>query len=104
MSESLHYICPLEVPEDGLLSFSDFGKKLIPASARNSSPVACSTNSIEATGTSPTTPALRQNNLLSTTPQKVLPSNPRTTHVPREDEIHGDMDVSVMKSVVERTM
>jgi hypothetical protein len=111
MSESLYnHFRPLdkEVPEDHLLPFLDFGKKLTPVSAKTTSPVAgsssstSSTNSIEATGTSPRTPALRQYNLLNSTPQKVLPTNPRVTHVPREDEIHEDMDVSVVKSIVEK--
>jgi hypothetical protein len=110
MSESLYnHFRPLdkEVPEDHLLPFLDFGKKLIPVNAKTTSPVAgssstSSTNSIEATGTSPRTPPQRQYNLLNTTPQKVLSSNTRTAHFPREDEIHEDMDVSVVKSVVEK--
>jgi hypothetical protein len=110
MSESLYnHFRPLdkEVPEDHLLPFLDFGKKLITASAKSTSPVGSSsstssTNSIEAIGTSPRTPPVGQYNLLNATPQKVLSSNTRKTHTPREDEIHEDMDVSVVKSVVEK--
>lgn len=109
MSESLYnHFRPLdkEVPEDHLLPFLDFGKKLVPVNAKTTSPVASfsstsSTNSIEAISTSPRTPTLGQNNLLATTPLKVTSSNTRTVHIPREDEIHEDMDVSVVKSVVE---
>ena len=110
MSESLYnYFRPLdkEVPEDHLLPFLDFGKKLVPVNAKTTSSVAStsstsSTNSIEGVSTSPRTPTLGQNNLLSTTPLKVTSSNTRTVHIPREDEIHEDMDVSVVKSVVEK--
>lgn len=110
MSESLYnHFRPLdkEVPEDHLLPFLDFGKKLVPVNAKTTSPVASSsstssTNSIESVSTSPRTPTLGQNNLLSTTPLKVTSSNTRTVHIPREDEIHEDMDVSVVKSVVEK--
>ena len=110
MSESLYnHFRPLdkEVPEDHLLPFLDFGKKLVPVNAKTTSPVAStsstsSTNIIEGISTSPRTPTLGQNNLLSTTPLKVTSSNTRTMHIPREDEIHEDMDVSVVKSVVEK--
>jgi serine/threonine protein kinase len=109
MSESLYnHFRPLdkEVPEDHLLPFLDFGKKLVPVNAKTTSPVAStsstsSTNTIEGISTSPRTPTIGQNNLLSTTPLKVTSSNTRTVHFPREDEIHEDMDVSVVKSVVE---
>ena len=110
MSESLYnHFRPLdkEVPEDHLLPFLDFGKKLVPVNAKTTSPVAStsstsSTNTIEGISTSPRTPTLGQNNLLSTTPLKVTSSNSRTVHIPREDEIHEDMDVSVVNSVVEK--
>lgn len=110
MSESLYnHFRPLdkEVPEDHLLPFLDFGKKLVPVNAKTTSPVAStsstsSTNTIEGISTSPRTTALGQNNLLSTTPLKFTSSNTRTVHIPREDEIHEDMDVSVVKSVVEK--
>jgi hypothetical protein len=110
MSESLYnHFRPLdkEVPEDHLLPFLDFGKKLVPVNAKTTSPVAISsstssTNSIEAVSTSPQTPTLGQNNLLATTPLKFTSSNARAMHIPREDEIHEDMDVSVVKSVVEK--
>lgn len=110
MSESLYnHFRPLdkEVPEDDLLPFLDFGKKLVPVNAKTTSPVAStsstsSTNTIEGITTSPRTPTLGQNNLLSTTPLKVMSSNTRTVNFPREDEIHEDMDVSVVKSVVEK--
>jgi len=110
MSESLYnHFRPLdkEVPEDHLLPFLDFGKKLIPVNAKTTSSVAStsstsSTNTIEGISTSPRTPTLGQNNLLSTTPLKDTSLNTRTVHFPREDEVHEDMDVSVVKSVVEK--
>ena len=110
MSESLYnHFRPLdkEVPADHLLPFLDFGKKLVPVNTKTTSPVSStsstsSANTIEGISTSPRTPTLGQNNLLPTTPQKVTSSNTRTVHIPREDEIHEDMDVSVVKSVVEK--
>jgi hypothetical protein len=110
MSESLYnHFRPLdkEVPEDHLLPFLDFGKKLFPVNTKNTSPVAStsstsSTNIIEGISTSPRTPTLGQNNLLSTTSLKVTSSDIRTVHIPREEEIHEDMDVSVVKSTVEK--
>jgi hypothetical protein len=110
MSESLYnHFRPLDkdVPEDHLLPFLDFGKKLVPVSAKTTSPLTSSsstssTNSIETMSTSPRAPPLGQYNLLNATPQKVLLANSRTTHIPREEEVHEDMDVSVVKSVVEK--
>ena len=110
MSESLYnHFRPLdkEVPEDHLLPFLDFGKKLSPVNAKTTSPVAStsstsSTNTIEVISTSPRTPTLGQNNLLSTTPLKVTSLNTRTVNFPREEEIHEDMDVSIVKSVIEK--
>lgn len=109
MSESLYnHFRPLDkdVPEDHLLPFLDFGKKLAPVSAKTTSSVSSSstssTNSIDGVSTSPRPPALRQYNLLNSTPQKVPTSSIRTTHNLREDEIHEDMDVSVVKSVIEK--
>jgi hypothetical protein len=106
MSESLYnHFHPLdeEVPEDHRLPFLNFGKKLVPVNAKTTSSVASlssasSTDSFEAVST----PPVGQYNLLSTTPQRVLSANAPSAHIPREEEIHEDMDVSVMKSVVEK--
>jgi hypothetical protein len=105
MSESLYnHFHPLDddVPEDHRLPFLNFGKKLVPVSSKATSPVASpsstrSTDSFEAVST----PPVGQYNLLSTPPQRILSANSPLVHIPREDEIHEDMDVSVMKSVVE---
>jgi hypothetical protein len=106
MSESLYnHFHPLDedVPEDHRLPFLNFGKKLVPVSAKATSPVASSsstrsTDSLEAVST----PPVGQYNLLSTPPQKVLSANAPSVDIPREEEIHEDMDVSVMRSVVEK--
>ncbi|KAJ9591736.1 hypothetical protein L9F63_001672, partial [Diploptera punctata] len=87
MSESLYnYFRPLDkdVPEDHRLPFLDFGKKLVPASVKTTSSLASSTSSTNSID------------------GKIPTSSVRTTHNLREDEIHEDMDVSVVKSVIEK--